>query len=85
MEVKLSRRVVFHKYVEVYVTIPDDVSEEDVADYINGDQMYEDLLTNELDNVNAQYGLGLDEYMNDIESTDESRFDVVGKNYGGHL
>ncbi len=39
MEVKLSRRVVFHKYVEVYVTIPDDVSEEDVADYINGDQM----------------------------------------------
>jgi len=85
MEVKLSRRVVFHKYVEVYVTIPDDVQEEQVADYINSDYVYEDLLTNELDNVNAQYGLGLDEYMNDIESTDESRFDVVGKNYGGHL
>jgi hypothetical protein len=85
MEVKLSRRVVFHKYVEVYVTIPDEVSEEDVADYINDDYEYENLLTNELDNINAQYGLGLDEYMNDIESTDESRFDVVGKNYGGHL
>jgi len=85
MEVKLSRRIVFHKYVEVYVTIPDDLSEEDVADYINDDYEYENLLTNELDNINAQYGLGLDEYMNDIESTDESRFDVVGKNYGGHL
>ena len=85
MEVKLSRRVVFHKYVEVYVKIPDNVSEEDVADYINNDYDYENLLINELDNVNAQYGLGLDEYMTDQCATEESRFDIVERKYGGHL
>lgn len=83
MEIKVSKRKVYHAYAEIIVEIPDEV--QDVAEYLQNETDYELELAQELFFQPRNKGLGLREGMNEPESEDETRFDVVGQDIGGHL
>ena len=87
MQVKLSQRVVFHKYVEVYVDVPNELTEDEIVDFLWQEVDTDELLEAELSKVEPEYGLGIDEYegMNEPDSNVETRFDCEQLNTGGHL
>lgn len=88
MKVKIMQRSVYHKYAEVKVEIPDTIKEEDVQPYlINNEDLYTDKIDKKLSKAEYVHGTGLYDFdrMEDAESDSEWRFDIVGKQYGGHL
>ena len=88
MKVKIMQRSVYHKYAEIEVEIPDTIKEEDVQPYlIDNEDLYTDKIDEKLSKAEYVHGTGLYDFdgMEDAESDSEWRFDIVGKQYGGHL
>jgi hypothetical protein len=88
MKVKIMQRSVYHKYTEIEIEAPKDVKEDDMMDWINdNEQLWADQMDEKNTFSKIEYGNGVDDYngMEDAESDSEWRFDIVGKNYGGHL
>ena len=88
MKVKIMQRSVYHKYAEVEIEVPNDIKDKDVLEYL---QENEELFVDKIDKASFEapyeYGsCGVDEYdgMNE-RGESECRYDIVGKNYGGHL
>ena len=82
------QRSVYHKYAEIEVEIPNTIKEEDVQPYlIDNEDLYTDKIDEKLSKAEYVHGTGLYDFdgMEDAESDSEWRFDIVGKQYGGHL
>lgn len=87
MKVKIMQRSVYHKYAELEIEVPNDIKDEDVFDYLTDNpQMYEYEMDSAVNEAEYDFGNGEGEYEGMDENTEsEWRFDIVGKNYGGHL
>ena len=88
MKVKIMQRSVYHKYAELEIEIPNDIKDEDVFDYlIDNPQMYEYEMDSAVNESEYEFGFGLDNDLGLDEKDNESewRFEIVGKQYGGHL
>ncbi len=88
MKVKIMQRSVYHKYAELEIEIPNEIKDEDVQDYlIDNDDLFIEKIDEELEKVEYEYGTGVHDYegMEEFGVSCEQRFNIVGKNYGGHL
>ena len=88
MKVKIMQRSVYHKYAEVEVEVPNEIKDEDVQDYLNEySHMYEYEMDSAINDAEYEFGFGLDNDLGLDEKDNESewRFEIVGKQYGGHL
>ena len=92
--VTISNRSVYHKYAEVTIPIPKHIKQEDVADWLfENENLYVDDLEQRLHESEYHFGLGLDydannyhkSNFNERESESETRYDIEGEKYGGHL
>jgi len=86
--VTLSERRVFHKYGEIVISIPKDIPQDDVHQWLmDNEHTWEKDLDKALAKADYEFGFGLDEHRHmckDDQST-ESRYDINGEKYGGHL
>jgi len=88
MKVKIMQRSVYHKYTEVEIEVPNDIKDEDMMDWINNnEQLWADQMDTKFEESEYEFGSGVYDYdgMNESHSDSEWRFEIVGKNYGGHL
>ena len=92
--VTISNRSVYHKYAEVTIPIPKNIKQEDVAEWLfENENLYVDDLDQRLHESEYHFGLGLDydannyhkSNFNERESESETRYDIEGEQYGGHL
>jgi hypothetical protein len=92
--VTISNRSVYHKYAEVTIPIPKHIKQDDVADWLfENEHLYTDDLDQRLHVAEYHFGLGLDydannyrkSNFNERESESETRYDIEGEKYGGHL
>jgi len=84
--VTISTRAVYHKYAEVTIPIPKHIKKEDVVDWLweNEDRFTDDLDQN-LHEARYTYGFGLGDGMDEKDQDNETRYDIEGEKYGGHL
>lgn len=90
-KVKVTTRAVYHKVAAVEVSVPSNVEDENVQQWLwDNEHLFIDELDNNLENANLEYGFGLTED-NDMEwenQESETRYDVYNEagelNYGGH-
>ena len=88
MKVKIMQRSVYHKYAEVEIEVPEIYDYKNMQDYlINNEDLYIDKVDKELDEVEYDFGSGVGVYegLDEAVSDSEWRFEIVGKQYGGHL
>lgn len=88
MKVKIMQRSVYHKYTELEIEVPNNLKDEEVLDYLNEyPQMYEYEMDSAINDAEYEFGSGVHDYegMNESNSDSEWRFEIVGKQYGGHL
>ena len=89
MKVKIMQRSVYHKYTEVEIEVPNLIDyESEIHEYLlNNDDLWMNKLSEKNTFSKIEEGSGVDDYegMNEPESDMEWRFDIVGKQYGGHL
>ena len=82
------QRSVYHKYTELEVEVPDNIKDEKVQDYlIENPQIYEYEMDSAINEVKYEFGFGLynDGGLDEKDNESEWRYDIVGKQYGGHL
>jgi hypothetical protein len=85
MKVKLTTRQVYHKIAEVEIEIPN-MKEEEVADYlIENENLYTHEIDKKVSEAEYDYGFGLGDGMDERDVVEEWRYDIVDKNFGGHL
>ena len=93
MKVKIMQRSVYHKYAEIEVEEPDEIEgytmkEEDIQGYlVENEDLYTDEIDNKISKAEYEFGFGLDNDggLDEKDNESEWRFDIVGKQYGGHL
>ena len=91
MKVKIMQRSVYHKYAEVEIEVLRDDWTHDydyIDEYlIDNEDLYVDKIDEKISKAEYEFGFGLDNDAGLDEKDNESewRFDVVGKQYGGHL
>tara|TARA_R110000787_G_scaffold282891_1_gene395133 strand:+ start:105 stop:374 length:270 start_codon:yes stop_codon:yes gene_type:complete len=89
MKVKIMQRSVYHKYAEVEIEIPNLIDEEsEVHQYlIENEDLYTDQIDEKISKAEYNFGFGLDNDggLDEKDNESEWRFDIVGKQYGGHL
>tara|TARA_Y100001937_G_C6995638_1_gene274071 strand:+ start:199 stop:471 length:273 start_codon:yes stop_codon:yes gene_type:complete len=84
--VTISTRVVYHKYAEVNIPIPKHIKKEDVADWLwENENLYTDDLDQRLHESQYNFGFGLGNGMDEKDQESETRYDIEGEKYGGHL
>jgi hypothetical protein len=86
--VTLSERRVYHKYGEIVISIPKDIPQDDVHQWLlDNEATWEKDLDKALAKADYEFGFGLDEhrYMCEDDQPTESRYDINGEKYGGHL
>ena len=86
--VTLSERRVYHKYGEIKIGIPENIPQDDVHQWLmDNEQKWAVALDEALAQSDFEFGSGVDDYdgMNEETSDIESRYDINGENYGGHL
>ena len=84
--VTISNRSVYHKYAEVTISIPKNIKQEDVADWLfENEHLYTDDLDQRLHESKYEFGFGLGNGMDEKDSAHEMRYDIEGEKYGGHL
>ena len=86
--VTLSERRVYHKYAEITISIPKDIPVDQVDKWLeDNDHTWALDLDKALAKADYEFGFGIDEhrYMCEEDQETESRYDINGENYGGHL
>ena len=86
--VTLSERRVYHKYGEIKIGIPENIPQDDVHQWLmDNEQKWAVELDKAVAKADYEFGSGVDDYdgMNEEASEIESRYDIKGENYGGHL
>ena len=88
MKVKIQQISVYHKFAEVEVEVPNNLTEEQVLEYLwENEDIYVDKIDKAMSEANFEYGNGVDDYngMNEPESESEWRFECDELKIGGHL
>tara|TARA_R110000851_G_scaffold114153_2_gene239137 strand:+ start:20614 stop:20880 length:267 start_codon:yes stop_codon:yes gene_type:complete len=88
MKVKIMQRSVYHKYAEIEVEVPEIHDYNNMQEYlIDNEDLYTDEIDEKISNARYEFGFGLenDGGLDEKDNESEWRFDIVGKNYGGHL
>ena len=84
--VTISTRAVYHKYAEVTIPIPKDLPKDKVANWLWGNEhLYTDDLNQRLYEAKYDFGFGLFNGMDEKDEESETRYDIEGEEYGGHL
>ena len=86
--VTITERRVYHKVAKVTIELPKDLPLEETAEWLwNNEDKWEQALDNEFNNAELNWGHGIGDYigMEDFENNSETRYDVNGENYGGHV
>lgn len=87
MTVRITERRLYSKIVEIDVDVPDNISLENVDDYLHKNSyLYVYKIEEEMQKAKPIQGwaeeFNCSDFKNDIE---ETRYDVLTFNYGGHL
>ena len=101
MQVKITKRVVFHKIADVTIDVPDNISKDKMSEWLlmnENEWIFEvdrklgfmDDEVNEVQEVNGvKFGFGLGDGMVDEDAEVEERYDILDENgkpiYGGHI
>tara|TARA_R110000751_G_scaffold153645_1_gene258705 strand:+ start:252 stop:599 length:348 start_codon:yes stop_codon:yes gene_type:complete len=87
--VTISTRVIYHKYAEVKIDIPNYIKSEDTINWLNdNDFLFDEDIEHKLWAAKYVFGFGCDADMCEKDSIYETRYDVYCKNQhleGGHL
>ena len=86
--VTITERRVYHKVAKITIELPKDLPLDDTAEWLwNNEDKWEQTLDNEFNNAELNWGHGIGDYigMEDFENNSETRYDVNGENYGGHV
>ena len=87
MTVRITERRLYSKIVEIDVDVPDNISLENVDDYLHKNRyLYVYKIEEEMQKAKPIQGwaeeFNCSDFKDDIE---ETRYDVLTFNYGGHL
>jgi hypothetical protein len=89
MKVKIQQRSVYHKFTEIEIEVPNLIDyESEIHDYLtNNEDLWSDEMDAKFEESEYEFGSGVHDYegMNESNSDSEWRFEIVGKQYGGHL
>ena len=86
--VTITERRVYHKVAKITIELPKDLPLEETAEWLwNNEDKWEQALDNEFNTAELEWGHGIDKHdgMEDFENNSETRYDVNGENYGGHV
>jgi len=86
--VTITERRVYHKVAKITIELPKDLPLEETAEWLwNNEDKWEQALDNEFNTAELKWGHGVGNYvgMEDFENNSETRYDVNGENYGGHV
>ncbi len=88
--VTITERRVYHKVGKVTIELPKDLPLNDTDEWLEKNtQKWEQELDKQFKATNLHYGLGLDNPscngMSQFEDDRETRYDVNGENFGGHV
>ena len=84
--VTISNRSVYHKYAEVVIPIPKHIKKENVAEWLfENEHLYADDLDQAISEEELDFGFGLGDGMDEKDEESETRYDIEGEKYGGHL
>ena len=86
MKIKIGNLSVYHKFTEIEIEIPE-MDNGKINRYLfDNEELWIDKLDVETNKSTTQFTSGQGEYDGyDDGSESETRYEVVGKNYGGHL
>lgn len=88
--VTITERRVYHKVAKITIELPKDLPLKDTEEWLeNNESKWEQALDNKFKDATLEYGLGLDnplcDGMNESMADRETRYDVHGEKYGGHI
>ena len=87
--VTITERRVYHKVAKITIEIPKDIELKDTDEWLQGNDAWEQPLDNKFKDATLEYGLGFNnpscDGMNDSMADRETRYDINGENYGGHV
>ena len=88
--VAITERRVYHKVAKITIELPKDLPLDDTEEWLgNNESKWEQALDNKFNDATIEYGLGLDNPlcngMNESMADRETRYDVNGENFGGHV
>tara|TARA_R110002074_G_scaffold137593_2_gene282725 strand:+ start:557 stop:820 length:264 start_codon:yes stop_codon:yes gene_type:complete len=87
MKVKIMQRSVYHKYAEIEVEVPNDIKNDDVQEYLmNIEEKWIDNIDSKINESVFVFGNGMEHgFCTDKNEESEWRYEILGKQYGGHL
>ena len=86
--VTITERRVYHKIGKITIELPKDLPLDRTMEWLEKNtQKWEQELDNQFNTSELEYGTGIDEapHMNEPKADRETRYDVNGENYGGHI
>ena len=86
--VTITERRVYHKVAKITIELPKDLPLDDTEKWLQENtSKWEQTLDNEFNTAELNWGHGIDKYdgMEDFENNSETRYDINGENFGGHL
>ena len=86
MKVKIGNLSVYHKFTEIEIEIPERDNSKINRYLLDNEELWINKLDSEVNKSTTQFTSGQGEYDGyDDGSESETRYEIVGKNYGGHL
>lgn len=88
MKVKIEGRIVYHKFVELEIEIPNDIDEFDIQQYVNDNEdLWVDKIDHKINKAELLMGTGLYDYPGheDSEARQEWRYECEEWETAGHL
>lgn len=86
MKVKIGNLSVYHKFTEIEIEIPEMDNSKINRYLLDNEELWINKLDSEVNKSTTQFTSGQGEYDGyDDGSESETRYEIVGKNYGGHL
>lgn len=94
MKVIIQQRSVYHKFAEVEIEIPDNITAESLGDYlIDNDLGYDEKMDKAISKADYEFGFGTssdsnshnNSYFTEDELESEWRYDCKELKTGGHL
>ena len=86
--VTITERRVYYKSAKITIELPKDLPLDRTMEWLeNNTQKWGQELDNQFNTSELEFGTGVDDvpYMNEPQADRETRYDVNGERYGGHL
>ena len=86
--VTITERRVYHKVGKVTIELPKDLPLDGTMEWLEKNtNKWEQDLDNQFNTAELEFGTGVDDvpHMNEPKADRETRYDINGENYGGHV